>query len=196
MDKAAATSEQPEIRDLTRRLAAGDDDAFRIFHNAYFGRLLRYVFVITRGDEDAAREALQETMTRVVRYARPFESEEAFWSWLTVLARSAIVDGGRKRQRYWKLLRGYALWWKPQPEDGIEARQTEEHLHQLLLEGLEELEPLERRLVQRKYLEGGTTREIAQETDLTERAVESRLLRARRQLRESLLGRLNHDKAI
>jgi RNA polymerase sigma-70 factor (ECF subfamily) len=135
-------------------------------------------------------------MTRVVRYARPFESEEAFWSWLTVLARSAIVDGGRKRQRYWKLLRGYALWWKPQPEDGIEARQTEEHLHQLLLEGLEELEPLERRLVQRKYLEGGTTREIAQETDLTERAVESRLLRARRQLRESLLGRLNHDKAI
>ncbi len=196
MDKAAANREQPEIRDLTRRLAAGDEDSFRIFHAAYFGRLLRYLFVMTRGDEEAAREALQDTMTRVVRYARPFDSEQVFWSWLTIIARSAVIDGSRKKQRYWKLLRGYALWWKPALDDGIQPQETEEYLQRLLLEALQDLEPLERTLVQRKYLEGGATREIALEVGLTERAVESRLLRARRQLRETLLRRMNDDKAV
>ena len=78
----------------------------------------------------------------------------------------------------------------------LEEQQTEEYLHQLLLDGLQTLEALERKLVQRKYLEGGTTRELAREFELTERAVESRLLRARRQLREGLLKRLNNDKAL
>jgi RNA polymerase sigma-70 factor (ECF subfamily) len=196
MEKAAAKIEQPATRDLTRRLAAGEEEAFRVFHNSYFDRLLRYLFVMTRGDEEAARDALQETMTRVVRYARPFESEEVFWSWLTVIARSAVVDGGRKRQRYWRLIRSYALWWRPPPNESIEEQETEEYLHQLLLDGLQTLEAFERKLVQRKYLEGGTTRELALEFELTERAVESRLLRARRQLREGLLKRLNNDKAL
>src|SRR5712671_2079636 len=86
MDKRAASGGDESILELTRRLARGDEEAFRKFHDAYFDRLLRYLFVITKGDQEAAREALQETMTRVVRYARPFDSEEVFWSWLTVLA--------------------------------------------------------------------------------------------------------------
>src|SRR5439155_22845714 len=99
MEKSAASGGDESILGLTRGLAAGDEEAFRKFHAGYFDRLLRYLFVITKGDQEAAREALQETMTRVVRYARPFDSEEVFWSWLTVLARSAVVDAGRKRQR-------------------------------------------------------------------------------------------------
>jgi RNA polymerase sigma-70 factor (ECF subfamily) len=194
MEKCAAHAEQPSVCDLTRRLAAGNEEAFRIFHAAYFDRLLRYIFVIARGDEEAAREALQETMTRVVRYARPFDSAEAFWSWLTVLARSAVVDGGRKRQRYWKLIRSYALWWEPHNSDGCKEPESESYLHQLLIDGLGILEPIERELVRKKYLDGRTTRELALEFELTERAIESRLLRARRQLREALLMRLKNDE--
>src|SRR5438034_3100709 len=108
MDKPAGKADEKEIRELTSGLAVGDEEAFREFHAAYFGRLLRYLFVVTHGDEQAAHDALQETMTRVVRYARRFDSEEAFWSWLTVLARSAVSDAGRKRSRYWRLIKDYA----------------------------------------------------------------------------------------
>src|SRR2546428_646850 len=97
MEKSAASGGDESILALTRGLATGDEEAFRKFHAGYFDRLLRYLFVIPKGDQEAAREALQETMTRVVRYARPFDSEEVFWSWLTVLARSAEVDAGRKQ---------------------------------------------------------------------------------------------------
>src|SRR5688572_15684288 len=86
---SAAPAAPADIATLTERLAAGNEDAFRQFHAAYFDRLVRYLIVVTHGDEEAARDALQETFMRVVRHARRFDSEEAFWSWLTVLARSA-----------------------------------------------------------------------------------------------------------
>jgi DNA-directed RNA polymerase specialized sigma24 family protein len=60
--------------------------------------------VATGGREEAAREALQSTFLRVARYIKRFDSEAAFWSWLTVLAKSALVDEQRKQQRYLGLL--------------------------------------------------------------------------------------------
>src|ERR1051325_3867078 len=96
MENSRAELACGKTADLTRRLAAGEEAAFREFHVAYFDRLLRYLLVVARGDEDAARDALQETFVRVVRHAKRFDCEDAFWSWLTLLARSAAADGGRK----------------------------------------------------------------------------------------------------
>jgi DNA-directed RNA polymerase specialized sigma24 family protein len=85
---------------LTRRMVQGDETAYRTFYDAYFDRLSRYLLVVTAGDEDAAREALQSGLVRVVRHIKIFTSEAVFWSWLTVLARSALSDQRRKRRRY------------------------------------------------------------------------------------------------
>ena len=52
--------------------------AYRTFHNAYFDRLLRYLLVGGGGDEEAAREALQLTLVRVVRHVKVFDAEEKF----------------------------------------------------------------------------------------------------------------------
>lgn len=193
---AAASGSASSICDLTRGLAAGDEEAFRQFHAVYFNRLLRYLFVATKGDEHAAREALQETMTRVVRYARRFDSEEVFWSWLTVLARSAVVDAGRKRHRYWRLLKGYALFWRSTNPQRSDDPDPDEYLNELLKQELEQLEPIDRSLVEGKYLSGASVRELAEQFGLTERAVESRLLRARRQLRQELVKQLKNENAI
>ena len=64
----------------------------------------------------------------------------------------------------------------------------------LLNAGLENLDGLDRALVEKKYLAGASTRDLASEFGLTERAVESRLLRSRRQLREELLERLKNEE--
>jgi len=194
MESSAATNQGSEIRLLTLALAAGDEEAFRTFHAAYFDRLLRYLIVVTRGDEQGARDALQETFIRVVRHVRGFDSEETFWSWLTVLARSSAADAGRKRRSYWRLLTSYAMFWvarQPSPE---EIDDSDEHLHALLLEGLGDLRGEDRALVEGKYLRGTSVRELAAESNLTEKAVESRLARARQQLREQLFERLKNEK--
>ena len=177
------------IAQLSRRLAAGEEAAFREFHAAYFDRLYRFLLVLARGQEQDAQEALQQTFLRVVRYARAFESEEAFWDWLKVLARSSACDAGRKQQRYSALLEKFKLWRSAEVSDPSSA--TENRWRDALEESLAKLTAEERRLLEGKYLEGSTVKDLSAETGATEKAVESRLLRLRRQLRERLLQKLH-----
>ena len=58
--------------------------AYRVFHDTYLDRLWRYLLVVTAGKEDAAREALQAALVRVVRHIKVFPDDAVFWSWLTV----------------------------------------------------------------------------------------------------------------
>ena len=177
------------MAELTRRLAAHDEEAFRELHTRYFDRLYQFLLVIARGQEHEARDALQETLLRVARNARVFDEEEAFWCWLKAVARNAARDGGRRQKRYFTLLERLSLRWntvEQRANDGAESR-----LQTILDESLAELSPDERSLVEGKYLDGVATKELSSSTGLTEKAVESRLLRLRRQLRDRLLKKLN-----
>ena len=178
----------PAIAVLTRRLAAGDEAAFCEFHALYFDRLYHFLLVVTRGQAHAAQDALQETLLRVVRYAREFENEEVFWSWLKAVARNTARDGARKQRRYFTLLQdfGFRLGEKADPGGPDDRR-----LRELLEECLGDLDPADRQLVESKYLRGATVLELAAQTGATAKAVESRLLRLRRQLGESLLQKLD-----
>ncbi len=178
--------------ELTRGLAKGDEGAYREFHRRYFDRLYGLALVLTRGREVEAREAVQETLCRVARHARRFDREEVFWCWLVALARSAVRDAGRRQSRYWRLLRACARDWAPVVSQGT----PEENgvLEDLVMACVGELEPADRRLVEAKYGGRRTTRDLAAETGLTERAVESRLFRLRGHLREQVLRRLREDE--
>ena len=174
------------VASLTRRLAAGEDEAFRQFQSIYFDRLYRFLLVVARGDETQAREALQETLLRVARHARRFGDEDAFWNWLRAVGRNAARDAARGRRRYVSLLerftRGrHAEAQSAGPDDDLAAA---------LEESVGELEPEDRLLIEGKYLDGQTIRELSAQAGLTEKAVESRLLRLRRQLREGILQKL------
>jgi RNA polymerase sigma-70 factor (ECF subfamily) len=181
-----ANSSAPDIAAVTAGIRAGDEQAFRTFHELYFNRLYQFLIIVARGNEAEARDALQETLLRVVRYVRKFDDEDAFWSWLKVVARSAARDAGRKQHRYFNLLQKFALHSEAQP-----PAQTESHsLSDLLEESLEQLPPRDRELLKAKYLEGASVRELASHAGLTEKAVESLLLRLRQRIREFILQKL------
>jgi DNA-directed RNA polymerase specialized sigma24 family protein len=98
----------PDVAALTRGMVRGDEEAYRRFYDAYFNRLFRYLLVVARGDEQAARDALQATFVRVVPHIKVFPSDAQFWRWLAVLARSALADERRKRWRYLSFLDRFA----------------------------------------------------------------------------------------
>lgn len=184
-ESALAPVAEDPARRLTGRMASGDEEAFREFQQLYFNRLFRHILVLTRGEESEAKEALQETLCRVARYIRPFDREEVFWCWLTRLARSAARDGGRKRLRYLHLLEKYCQCWLPL--QAASSGEEEARLEEALAICMTQLEPSDRALVEAKYSSKTSLRELAAQTGLTERAVESRLLRLRRQLRERII---------
>jgi RNA polymerase sigma factor (sigma-70 family) len=185
---SCATDPADVIPALTARLARGEEAAYCEFHVRYFARLYRFLLVICRGQEEQAKEALQQTLLRVARYAKAFPSEEVFWSWLTTLARSAARDAGRRERRYADLLRRFATMWWAYPS--CQSNQEEDRLGDLIREALEELPAEERRIIAGKYLSGESIRELAAQSGLSEKAVESRLSRARVALRELVVKKL------
>ncbi len=180
----------PDVVLLTARMATGDEEAYRRFYALYFDRLLRYLLVVT-GNEQAARDALQMTLFRVVRHAKQFDSEPVFWSWLTVLARSSVADESRRSRRYLSFLG--RLFEHHQLAANAPPNDADARLMELLEANLAALPVEERQLLERKYLAGEPVRQIALETLTTEKAVESRLVRARRRLKEMILAQLQHE---
>jgi len=176
------------IARLTAGLVASSEEAFCEFHALYFDRLYHFLLVVCRGSDDQAQEALQLALLRVVRHARVFRSEEAFWCWLKALARSAAVDAGRKQRRYAALLERFACWLRLRPGCALPEPDPLTGQVQALLAGLD---PVERRLIEGKYLAGESVKELAAQTGLTEKAVEARLTRLRQHLRERFLTHLN-----
>ena len=173
---------------LTARLVAGEEAAWREFHAQYFDRLLRYLLVVCRGDEHAARESLQAALVKIVRHVRRFEHEEAWWSWLTVVARTCVIDGARRQSRYRALLERYAgLFSAP------ETAAHDEPLPELLDECLGALPAAERELLTAKYHDGQTVAALAAESGCTEKAMESRLARLRLRVKNHLLQRLRDE---
>jgi RNA polymerase sigma factor (sigma-70 family) len=179
----------PEISALTRRLVAGDEAAYRMFYALYFDRLTRYLIVVNSGDEQAARDGLQGLLVRLVRHIRVFDDEAVFWSWLTVLARSANADERRTRRRYFAFLDRFTRHTEIVAAiEGTPPR--DDRLGESLARHLALLPADERELIEWKYTERRTVREIAAQLDATEKTVESRLTRIRRKLKEAVLVEL------
>ena len=174
-------------------MARGDEAAFRQFYEAYFYRLLRYLLVVTRGNEPAAREVLQAALVRVVRHAKPFDTEEKFWSWLTVLARSALADESRKQRRWFAFLEKFSRHAEMEAAAAGNS-EADETLRELLAQTVSALPPDERELIAQKYFLRRSVREIADAQQTTEKAVESKLSRVRRKLKENLFDGLKSER--
>ena len=182
------TAGPSSIAALTQRMAAGDDAAFSEFHQAYASRLFRYLLALHRGDGHTASDVLQETLIRVVRHVRRFEDEQVLWDWLAKLARSAAADHGRKGSRYRRFLDRFSthsIALPEIPDDG--------HLLAALQSAMDQLPPEERDLLQAKYDHGQSVRDLARQHLTSEDAIQSRLARARRRLRDKAFQILEHS---
>lgn len=167
--------------------------AWRIFYNAYFDRLWRYLLVVAGGRENNAREALQLAFVRVARYIKVFPDEHVFWGWLTVLARSALADETKKQRRYLSFLDHFIDHLDIQL-DGAADISANNQLKNLLERHVALLPPDERTIIEQKYFTHRSVREIANELQTTEKTVESKLSRIRKKLKDAVLAELNESK--
>src|SRR5688500_4037155 len=135
--RAADACVPSAVAQLTGAMRRGDEEAYREFFRLYFHRLLAYLIVVTRGDEELARDLLQQTMIKVAKHIRVFDDEAVLWRWLALLARTAAVDNGRKSQRYFGFLK--RLWnFRTSPPAPTE---NEHEFEDALSEQMQLLEP-------------------------------------------------------
>jgi RNA polymerase sigma factor (sigma-70 family) len=189
MESALASAAAPnQTARLTRLMQRGDEEAYREFFTLYFHRLLAYLLVVTRGNESLARDLVQQTMIKVAKHIRVFNEEAALWRWVALLARTSAMDEGRKAQRYLAFLE---RWWRRAEQEPDTSQSGE--FDELLSEGLEQLEAEDRLILEKKYFDKRSVREIAAELEMSEKAVESRLSRIRAKLKATVLKGLSHE---
>jgi RNA polymerase sigma-70 factor (ECF subfamily) len=174
------------IQALTRAIRRGDPDAFSRFYELYSFRLYKFLLVLTRGDEGQAREVCQAVFIKLAKRFEEFDDEGRLWAWLCTVARNAFIDDCRARQRGQKFV--------PLEEGSAELEgDSPNQLSELLRDALGGLPPDERELLQAAYVDERPLQELADASDQTCKAVQSRLARLRRKLKEQLLKTLRHE---
>ncbi|MEM9080460.1 MAG: sigma-70 family RNA polymerase sigma factor [Verrucomicrobiota bacterium] len=160
---------------LTSAMSQGDNAAWHQFQSQYESRIRAYLSTCLQGNHSHLDDLLQETLIRVSKYVRTFHEEEAFWSWLTVLSRSALADHGRRRSTWHQFLDRYR---NHQKERLFLSTSTSEDINQALTQ----LDDFSRQLLEEKYFEGIRIRSLAQRHQRSEKAIEHLLAKARRKL--------------
>ena len=160
--------------------AQADPARFVDLYERYFHRVHGYVIRRTRSRaeaEDITSQVFERALTNLARYewrGLPFSA------WLYRIAANAMSD--RRRQ----IARDSA----DPPPDVPDPRESEEiERHAMLFQLVERLPEVQRQVIEMRFVDQKTIREIASTLDRSEGAVKQLQLRALENLRKSMEGR-------
>jgi len=169
--------------DLLSRARGGDESALEPLLKTWEPRIYRFGLRMC-GDEETAREVLQETLLAAFRGLGGFRGDAELSTWLYSLARSFCIR--QRRQRAGDSLDSAEAQARtdegPSPDAALHARE----LGRVLQAALLSLRADQREVVVLKDVEGLSAEQIAQVLGEEVAAVKSRLHRARLELRERL----------
>ena len=185
------TDQIREDRKLVRRLLAGDEEAFRRFLDDYAGGLYRFALARLDDDETLAQEIVQATVVSALESLDSYRGEAALFSWLCSCCRHQISGHFRRLKRrppqvelvedapeIRAVLDSLAAGIDG-PEDALRRKEARRLVHLVL----DHLQPRYGRALEWKYFEGLPVVEIARRLELSPKAAESVLTRAREAFR-------------
>ena len=175
---------------LVRALQAGDESALNELIRKYQEPLFRFICRYT-GDEETARELLQETFVRLYFGIRRFKPRAKFATWLYSIAMNLCRDYARskhRRQSYaTKSLDSGDVHGEVPGADRGTAADVESHERLAALEkAIKELPHELRTTLLLFAVEGYSQQECAELLGVSAKAVEARVYRARKRLENTL----------
>ena len=174
-------------RRLVEALGRGESDALVELMRRN-GAWIRGVIFAACGDAGAVEDVQQQVWLSAWRRAGSLAEPAKWRGWLYALAYHAGVDAARKATRRRRLLRRVLEWLPPRRAAADEAtrRVILDEDHRRALRAVRDLPDIYRGPFVLRHLAGWTYRQIAEAMDLPEETVETRLVRARRLLRDKL----------
>jgi len=177
-------ADQPVIEAIQQ----GDKFAFEDLVRRH-GTWVRSVVFGVLGDRDLVDDVVQQVWTTVWRRISELRDSRRWRSWLYRLSRNAALDAGRELTRRRQQMR--TLITEAPRSVSNEDTTADDHAekHTAALEAIQSLPALYREPFVLRHVNGWSYRQIAEAMDMPVDSVETRLVRARRMLRESLLGK-------
>jgi RNA polymerase sigma-70 factor (ECF subfamily) len=182
------TAEFDPERAMIQAICQGDRHAFEEFVRRQ-NRWIRGVIFSVIGDHDAADDVAQQVWVSAWNRFRELRDPARWRTWLYRLTRNAAIDAGRDATRRRAL--SARVEADPPPETASPARRLMQSEQQhVVLEAIRSLPVLYREPFVLKHLQHWSYHEIAQTMGIPVDTVETRLVRARRMLRETLAGKI------
>ena len=182
-------------RSLVARLLEGDEHAYNTFVDEYYPRLYRFVYPRMGSQSEATQDVVQSAFEKIITKLSSYRGEATLFSWMCTFCRYEI-------SAYWRQ-RGRRAPEVGLAEDSPEVQAALESLSALEAGPEEELERSElARLVRAtldalplrygnalewKYLNGLPVREVAARLEVSPKAAESLLTRARQAFRDGFV---------
>lgn len=158
----------------------GDETAFEQLVACWHDRLRRHACQLT-GDADAGTEIVQDTWTEIVRTIGNLREPTSFRGWAFRIVSNKAADWIRDRSKQ-RVLRDTL-----ESRTRAESRENDSDQRNDDLEhALQQLPDVSRQILSMKYLDGLSTREIAEAMSIPSGTVKSRLFHAREQLRRAI----------
>src|SRR5205814_7941850 len=98
-DRHRCIAGNAQLGELTRAIRAGDEQAFSRFYDLYHLRLYQQALLLSKGNEQEAREVVQSVVLKLARKFQVFDEEKRLWAWLCRCLQNAYVDLCRGRRR-------------------------------------------------------------------------------------------------
>ena len=181
-------------RALVTRLLSGRDEAFAEFFELMFPRVYRFALARLGEREDAAEDVAQATLCQVVRRLETLRGEASLFTWVCTICRHEI-DAWRRRHldevsvelaedapEIRAALESLYALESGRTQTAIEQRE----LASLVQRVLDHLPTHYGNVLEWKYLDELPVRDIATRLDLSEKAAESLLTRARAAFRDAV----------
>ena len=183
---------QAEDRALVRRMRAGEETAFEQFFNTCFHPLYRFALVRVDYDAELAKEMTQAALCRALEKLDTYRGEAALFSWLCSICRFEISGHFRRTGRLppaadlkedGVALRGVLdslAADADDPENALLRREVARLVHVTV----DHLPPHYGQVLEWKYTDGLSVKQIADRLGTSPKAAESLLTRARQAFRD------------
>ena len=193
---------------LAKQLLAGDARAFDRFFDDNFARLYRFAIARLSDDPEGAQEVVQTTLTRAVRKMHTYRAEAAMFTWLCAICRNEISDWLRKQGRYRETvvlvedfpeLQAAVDSFQAPVSDSPERYYQRVEALRLIQVALDRLPAKYGNVLEWKYIEGHSVKEIAARLGIGTEATQSLLARAKRAFADvygALISALNAEDGL
>ena len=174
---------------FVKQLLSGDERAFDRFFKDNFARLYRFALTRLSDDPDAAREVAQTTLIRAMRKLHTYRAESALFTWLCAICRNETSEWLRNQVRMrehivltedFPEVRAAVDSYRAPADEGPEANYRRAEGIRLIQVAMDRLPVRYGDVLEWKYIEGRSVKEIAGRLQLGQEATQSLLARARR----------------
>ncbi len=153
----------------------------------HYGPLIRYIVSPILSNEQDREDCISEITMRIWEKIELYNSESGTWkAWITTIARNLALNHARKKKYSESLddMSDNMAAYEPTPEELVLKKERQ----RIITEAVNALPIKDKLLFYRKYYYMQPMAQIASELGMTERAVEGKLYRIKKQLRKRLGG--------